>query len=500
MLQIADSDIAEALIWHLWQKGLSRTGWTGRTGRTERTERTERTRQTGRLRLTDGRTLRIYHPGTLNPDSGPDFLQAVLSIGPGKRLRGDVEIHIRPADWQRHGHTSDPLYNNVMLHVVLWHDEKLHAVRKQNGQYVPTLVLSEHLRHGLDRIRKEYRRKTEDPAPATYPCQDLMKRLSVERVHAMLDRKGSDRFRKKAAEMSRRMNRVSAEQTLYEFAMRAAGYTKNTDACQALARRLPLATIRALIGTGGGHRIVDLQALLLGAAGLLPSQRLSYGGDVPDDPYVKEIEKRWEAFRPSIPTRPMEEHDWLFFRLRPFNFPTVRLAAMSYFIASGLRDGLDTLIAGPMNGGADRGPVALLRQTARKLEEMIRPLPGDYWLKHTVFGETSRTARKALIGRDRQRGMMVDVVLPFIYALADRGNQSVRMNLVREMYSRYGRQANNSVIQAMTNVLFIDTPEKKASIDRAALQQGLLQIDLETCRNKDCGQCVMNGSTHFTRS
>lgn len=484
MLQIADSDIAEALIWHLWQKGLSRMGRTGRTGS---------------LRLTDGRTLRVYHPGTLNPDSGPDFLQAVLSFGPGKRLRGDVEIHIRPADWRRHGHTSDPLYNNVMLHVVLWHDEQLPAVRKQNGQYVPTLVLSEHLRHGLDRIRKQYRLKTEDPAPAGYPCQSLMKRLSVERVHALLDRKGSDRFRKKAAEMSGRMEQVSAEQTLYEFAMRAAGYTKNADACQSLARRLPLAAIRALIGTGDGHRIIDLQALLFGAAGLLPSQRLSYSGEVPD-PYVREIETRWEAFHPSIPTRPMREHDWLFFRLRPFNFPTVRLAAMSYFIASGLRDGLDKLIARPMTAGDDRGPVALLRQTARKLEEMIRPLPGDYWLKHTVFGETSRTARKALIGRDRQRGMMVDVVLPFIFALADRDSQSDRMNVVREMYAGYGRQANNSVIQAMTNLLFIDTPEKKASIDRAVLQQGLLQIDLETCRIKDCGRCVMNGSTHFTRS
>ncbi|MDE2727922.1 MAG: DUF2851 family protein, partial [Gemmatimonadota bacterium] len=291
-----------------------------------------------------------------------------------------------------------------------------------------------------------------------------------------------------------------AEQTLYEYAMRAAGYTKNTDACQSLARRLPLATIRALIGTGGGHRIIDLQALLFGAAGLLPSQRLSYGGEIQDEPYVREIETRWEAFRPSIPARPMREHDWLFFRLRPFNFPTVRLAAMSYFIASGLRDGLDTLIAGPMTAGADRGSVALLRHTARKLEAMIRPSPGDYWLRHTVFGETSRTARKALIGRDRQRGMMVDVVLPFIYALADRDSQSDRMNLVREMYTGYGRQANNSVIQAMSNLLFIDTPEKKASIDRAVLQQGLLQIDLETCRNKDCGQCVMSGSTHFTRS
>ena len=418
MHQIADSDIAEALIWHLWQEGLPRTG---------------------RLRLTDGRTLRLYHPGTLNPDSGPDFLQAALSFGPGKRLRGDVEIHVRPADWQRHGHTRDPHYNNVVLHVVMWHDEKLPAVKKQNGQYIPTLVLSEHLKDGLDRIRKQYRRKREEPTPDGYPCQSLMKRLSVERVHALLDRKGSDRFRQKAVDISRRMKRVSAEQALYEFAMRAAGYVKNTDAFHALARRLPMAMIRALAGTGGGHRIVDLQAVLFGAAGLLPSQRLSWCGEIPDDPYVREIETRWEAFSRSIPVRPMQEHDWLFFRLRPFNFPTVRLAAMSYFIAAGLRDGLDTLIAGPMDLAAERGSATLLQQIARQLEEMTRPLPGDYWLKHTVFGETSRTARTVLIGRDRRRGMMVDVILPFIYALADRDSQSDRMRLVREMYTGYGR-------------------------------------------------------------
>ncbi len=476
MLQIADADIAEALIWHLWQEGLPRSG---------------------RLRLTDGRTLRLYHPGTLNPESGPDFLQAVLSFGPGKRLRGDVEIHVRPADWQRHGHTRDPRYNDVVLHVVMWHDEKNPVVRKENGQYVPTLVLSEHFQHGLDRIRRQHRQRLEVPAPADYPCQSLMKRLSVERVHAMLDRKGSDRFRQKAAAITRRMKQVSAEQALYEFVMRAAGYVKNSDACQTLARRLPLATIRVVVGTGGGHRIVDLQALLFGVAGLLPSQRLAYSGDLPKDPYVSELETRWETFRRSVPVRSMQEHDWLFFRLRPLNFPTVRLAAMSYFIAAGLRDGLDTIITGPMSSGAEQGPAALLRRTSRQFEEMTRPLPGDYWLKHTVFGEPSRTARTALIGRDRLQGMMVDVVLPFIYALAHRDSRSDRMRLVREMYAGFGRQASNSVIQSMTNLLFHDTPEKKATIDRAILQQGMLQIDRETCRIKACGECVMNGS--YTR-
>ncbi len=478
MLRIADADIAEALIWHLWQERLPRSG---------------------RLRLTDGRTLRLYHPGTLNPDSGPDFLRAVLSFGPGKRLQGDVEIHVRPADWRRHGHTRDPHYNNVVLHVVMWHDEKIPVVQKQNGQYIPTLVLSEHLQHGLDRIRKQYRRRQETADRTGYPCQGLVKRLSVESVHALLDQKGTDRFQHKAAAMSRRMTRVTPEQTLFEYAMRAAGYVKNAEACQALARRLPMAVIRSYVGTGGGHRIVDLQALLFGVAGLLPSQRLVACADCRDDPYVKALEERWDAGRRSIPVRSMHEHDWLFFRLRPFNFPTVRLAGMSYFIAAGLQDGLDTHFVSPLNSGVDREPFALLRRVAHSLDEMTRPLPGDYWLKHTVFGEPSRSARAALIGRDRQRSLVVDVLLPFLYALAERDRLKDRMRLVREMYAGYGRQASNSVIQSMTNLLFHEAPEKKTTIDRAVLQQGLLQIDRETCRNKVCGQCVMNGSAHLPR-
>jgi len=381
----------------------------------------------------------------------------------------------------------------------MWHDEKIPVVRKQNGQYIPTLVLSEHLRHGLDRIRRQYRKKLESENSTAYPCQGLIKRLPVERIHALLDQKGSDRFRQKAAAMARRMNRVNAEQTLYEFAMRAAGYVKNTDACLTLARRLPMAMIRALVGTGGGHRITDLQALLFGVSGLLPSQRIAGGETRLDDPYVREIETRWEAFRRSMAVRPMQEHDWLFFRLRPFNFPTIRLAGMSYFIAAGLRDGLDTLVADPMQSAIDQGPVVLLPRIAGRFEEMTRPVPEDYWLKHTVFGEPSRTPRASLIGRDRQRGMVVDVILPFLFALADRDSRSDRMRLVREMYTGYGRQANNSVIQSMTNLLFRETPEKKASIDRAILQQGMLQIDQETCRSKACNRCVMNGSAQFVR-
>jgi len=134
MFRIADADIAEALIWQIWQDYVPRSK---------------------RLKLTDGRTVRVYHPGIMNTDSGPDFLGAELSYGPGTRLKGDVEIHIRPSDWRRHGHEKDPRYDTVVLHVVMWNEENLSSIRKQNRQYIPTLVLSEYLQESLNRIKTD---------------------------------------------------------------------------------------------------------------------------------------------------------------------------------------------------------------------------------------------------------------------------------------------------------------------------------------------------------
>jgi len=150
MSRIADRNISEALIWHIWREQLSKLK---------------------HLKLTDGRTVRIHHPGILNADSGPDFLGAELSYGPGGRLRGDVEIHLRPSDWYRHGHDQDPRYNRVVLHIVMWTDNSLTMVRKYNRQHIPTLILSRHLQESLPHLRNIYQNKQQIDNKKVYPCQ-----------------------------------------------------------------------------------------------------------------------------------------------------------------------------------------------------------------------------------------------------------------------------------------------------------------------------------------
>lgn len=223
MFRIADAEIAEALLWHLWNDNLPRMR---------------------PLRLTDGRTVRIMQTGVLNADAGPDFLNAELSFGPGQPVVGDIEIHVRPVDWRRHGHHRDMRYNTVLLHVVLWTEPDAPPIVKQNGQYLPTLVLAEHLHVSLDILRRRFeRRRTPE-----YPCQSTLPSLPVEKLQSILNAAGDARLSEKATGIEKRLCFVSDEQVLYECLMRAAGFAKNTDSFLSLARLLPVSRLHMAVG------------------------------------------------------------------------------------------------------------------------------------------------------------------------------------------------------------------------------------------------------------
>lgn len=474
MSRIADRNISEALIWHIWREQLSKLK---------------------HLKLTDGRTVRIHHPGILNADSGPDFLGAELSYGPGGRLRGDVEIHLRPSDWYRHGHDQDPRYNRVVLHVVMWTDNSLTMVRKYNRQYIPTLILSRHLQESLPHLRNIYQNKQQIDNKKVYPCQSVIDTANQKDIQNILYTAGHTRFEKKSEDMVHRMGRVSSEQTLYEYTMRTAGYAKNTESFHELARRLPLKRIRScVIHEKGIQRTMVIQALLLGTAGLLPSQRLAASSPIEAHPYIQEIETLWDAYGPELSIRTMDEKHWLFFRLRPFNFPTVRLAGMSYLISSGVDGGLDRAFKDILRFSHTAGH--LLRQITKSVIQAVKPSREDYWLTHTVFGIESSTHRSSLIGVSRVREMIVNTILPFLFAQAKQSQDQNRMILLKKAYEQYPKLSDNQTIQNMTRLLFQKKLDHVHIFDKAILQQALIEIDQTTCHQKKCTWCILGKNQH----
>lgn len=480
MTCIADADIAEALVCHLWCEQLPRKQ---------------------RLRLADGRQVRVYQTGTLNQDSGPDFLNAELAFGPGQPIRGDVEVHIRPSDWYRHGHETDPRYNTVILHVVMWDDEGDASVLKQNGQRVPNLVLSESLKGSFDRLRRRYERGI-GLLHTVYPCEHMAERSSTASLRHLLAEAGEARFLLKARAYEARLASVSPEQALYEGLMEAAGYTKNTAPFRELAERLPIAVLRSAVhGLPTRDRLSSVQALLFGSAGLLPSQgEGTFPSVVPSGhPYsLVTLEAHWTALSDVHPIPPMEATAWRFFRLRPFNFPTVRLAGLSYLVAAGLSEGLADAFLAVLDEQEDRLPVRRLRAVRGVLDRLLQHDPTDYWVTHSIWGGGTHTGRSLLIGADRRRDMVVNVILPFLFACARRANRPDRQAAILDMYAIHPKLADNSITRQMTTLIFSRAPDRARLIDSARLQQGLLHIHDRTCHRKDCGHCLMGSASHST--
>ena len=470
MFRTGVGKISERLVWHLWRQHLPKCR---------------------PLRLTDGRQLRVLAAGRFNRDSGPDFLDARLTFGPGQPVKGDVEMHLHPTDWLRHGHTADPRYNAVALHVVMWNQGGL-TVIKQNGQYVPTLVLSDNLTEDFERLQKQYEsRKEWDSLPQEFPCARMIRHRPDAHTIDILEKAGWDRFLAKVRFLDTRMQRVSPEQTLYEGLMRAGGYSKNKESFLELSQRLPLATIREYAKPlPERERVISIQALLFGTAGLLPSQSERHE-PVSDDPYVLELESRWASFSSGHRVRPMSQTSWQFFRLRPFNFPTIRLAGMSYLIRSAIESRCGNRLLHTVSTISSFTDGEGLKQLKKDLDGMLEQDESDYWTTHVVLGGKEANGRCALIGLGRRQEMMVNVILPFLYACALKAGQVGDQETNYGVYCKHPKTPEHSTITSMVENLFGRLDKRTRLIDSARLQQGLLHINQQTCYEKNCEQCLL---------
>jgi len=421
----------------------------------------------GRLLATDGQGLEIIHPGEANGDSGPDFRDAIIAAEAGE-VRGDVELHVRSSGWRAHGHHLDPAYNGVVLHVALWEDGA-GTVQLQSGRTVPTLALHPYLSLSLD----ELERRAKVPMLPAEPCLQARESLGDAALGRLLDRAGMERFRAKASRFRRWLAMLPPAEALYQGLMEALGYARNQEPFLELARRLPLAAVEAHAPSSPfPDEALCLEALLLGSAGLLPSQR---GWALPDEGYVAEVEAAWLSMgRKAL----LSSQAWHTFRVRPDNFPTRRLAAAARLM---LR--------------YHRGLIEGLMQAVSNAEGGLQGLEGalvigaeGYWGEHIDFGHPAPP--RALLGRGRAADMAVNVMLPFGFAWAEAsGDQGLKARTLG-LYELYPRLSPNRVTRKMEEHLSAGGPAIAGS---ACRQQGLIHIHSVLCRGHRCPECPLGG-------
>ena len=403
------------------------------------------------LRTTDGRTVEIIDPGLHNTHSGPDFFNAKLRID-GTMWVGNVEIHERSADWFMHSHDQDPAYNNVVLHVASVIDAD---VVTADGSRPPQMEL-----HVPPYVMQNYRRLlAADHYP---PCHETVMQLPRLTIHSWMSALGAERLSDKCAAIDERVRAAggSWEQAFFATIARSFGFGVNSEAFEMWAAQLPFMQV-------AHHRDdpFQVEALFIGSAGLLDTDSMNerQRAAATADPYFVRLRNEWEYLAHKFSLTAMQRQTWRFLRLRPQNFPYIRLSQLAQLYCSRNAD-LSRIIT-----------CSTLAEVRQALQTAVSP----YWQTHYTFGNASRSNAKHLSSASIDL-LIINAVVPMLHA--------------------YGNHRKDELLMARANDLLMSLPpednthirlwqECGITADNAADSQSLIQLHTRYCERKDCLRC-----------
>ncbi len=427
----------------------------------------------GALVTRAGVPVRVIFAGRPGRGPGPDFRGAAIAGPSGATVRGDVELHVRASDFRAHGHERDAAYARVILHLV-FEDDTGADTPLFGGGTAPIVALAPWVARRADELRHWLER----PLLWREPCHGAVMRLGAEGAAAALDAEGDRRLEARAAEVAAHIAEAGLEQALYERLLAALGFGGNGPPMRALARLLPWELLRSRTAAG---EPAAREALLLGSAGLLPSQR---GHGSAAEPHIAALERAFAAS--GLPA--LAATDWRLWGVRPANAPARRLAAAAAVLSS---------------LGA---PAAVLRfAEASTASEAIAPLLSlptpDYWRTHhdPCAGAARGALPPALIGRDRALEILINVALPAAIASGDGAGTDRARALWRALPRPGAYGATRFIERALASEdagAGGASPAPTAGRVRVPINarraQGLLALQRDWCERNGCGRCPLS--------
>jgi len=413
------------------------------------------------LETTDGRVVEVLDPGLHNHNAGPDFFNAKLKIG-GTLWVGNVEIHDKSGDWYLHGHDKDAHYNNVVLHVVEMADRE---VQTQEGNFVPQMVLKV-----PDNVRENYEELLRTDAYP--PCYRIIPNLTPLLVHSWMAALQTERLEQKTVAIAERAQKAggSWEDAYFITLARNYGFGINGDAFEEWARHIPLQAV-------GKHRddLFQIEAIFLGQAGLLELSTIpdSYQKDALNEGYFAKLRNEYQYLAHKFSLQPMDVNLWRFFRLRPQNFPHIRISQLAnlYFSRkAGLSDLLEC-------------------RDVVSFAEMLRTQVTPYWETHYTFGSESVRNAKHLSPFSINL-LLINTCIPMMFAY---GRHAMREELCDRAFDFLEQlKAENNHIIRMWKEVGLD-------VKSAGDSQALIQLKREYCDKRDCLRCRI-GYEYLKRS
>ena len=423
----------------------------------------------------DRRAIRVLKPGVWNHNEGPDFMHAEIEID-GKLLVGDVEIHVRSSEWYTHKHHLNSRYNRVILHAVFFNDDFNLRTRLQNNKRIPTVELLKWIAVDTGDLYND----TQDTAIEDGICRVTGKHLDMEVLKGVFESLGRERFLEKTESMRLLRTRLDFEQLLYEGIMEALGYERNSKAFRELAQHVPFTDL-------DGKSELEIQAILLGVAGLLPSQReKSLSSDVTDDSSVVALEALWCASEyAELPPR-MTEARWSFTG-RPLNHPVRRIPAISQLIHRA-KGSLMMYFLPTCEKAATTDTKKALQTIEKEIRTLLMIEPVGYWEQHSNFG-TGGARNAVLIGKGRAIDIIVNKILPVAYIWAVEAGSQQLQEAVLQLYSVGSKSTGNKIISKINKQVFTEQQRMQHLHPTAKIEQGIIRLHKNYCADWLCDLC-----------
>ncbi|HHB77655.1 MAG TPA: DUF2851 family protein [Saprospiraceae bacterium] len=400
------------------------------------------------LKTTDGESILVQDLGQYNTDAGPDFLNARVRIG-DIIWAGHVEMHISASEWHQHGHAGDSAYDNVILHVVMDEDAE---ILRSNGEKIPCLDLRPYL---PEKMTGKYLRLMQSrgwvACHAHFPhVNQLVKNLWIERLLV-------ERLERKTNEINiiLEASQNDWESAFYRFLARSFGGKVNNDAFEMLAANTPLSIL-------GRHKndLFQLEAILFGQAGMLQERF--------NDVHPRQLKREYEALQKKYLLLPIPKMVWKYLRLRPANFPTIRLAQFAVLIHQSAH-----LFS------------KILEVT--KLSDLVALFDIDvsaYWESRYQFDKKAHKVIRKM-GKTTIYSLIINVIVPFVFLYGKKRDDS-RLKKKAIGWLDEIPAEKNSLIQGWENL-----GEK---FETAGKTQAFIQLKTIYCNRQRCMECPIGNA------
>lgn len=387
--------------------------------------------------------VQIISQGLLNTNQGADFQHAKLLIN-NVTWAGAIELHLKTSDWHKHGHTHDEHYNNVVLHVVYEHDDA-------TASSVPVLELKNRISTSL---LQHYRELMEQHS--FIACENQLQQVSSIVWDSWKERMLAERLQQKNEHIQNILQQTNRhwEEAFWQLLARNFGSPLNGEAFEAIAQTLPVTLLAK-----HKNQIHQLEALLLGQAGLLT-------GEFTED-YAIMLQKEYKFLQQKHQLKPIA-HPIHFLRMRPSNFPTIRLAQLAMLI----------------HESSHLFSKVVEAKSVDAIRKMFSVTANDYWHYHYILNEQS-AYRKKQLGKTMIDNLLINTIIPLLFVYAHEQHNEPAKEKAIQWLQQMPKEKNSITRQW----------EQAGAIHQSAFDsQALLYLKKNYCAAKLCLHCAVGNN------